>query len=228
VLYWKKKGGGAMYFLIDFENVKNAGMRGTEYLLPSDHILIFYSVNAPNIEQRHLMNIQNSSCGFEAYKLLKARKNGLDFYIATKVGELFGAKNCNRAVIVSCDQGFLAVRDFWQERSGTKNRVAVSDCVEQGIISSGEISERADRIRSYRKTVDIGNFYAAYKENQKLQELLRETFAGTAYADRVGDIEDILKAGTSPKIIYLGSLRRFGRKEGQEVYRILKNAPIDR
>ena len=126
-------------------------MFGTEHLLPDDHVIVFYSETSPAMEQRHLWNIQNSGCGFETYRLVTKRRNGLDFYIATKVGGLFGAGLCNRAVLVSCDHGFQAIRDFWQECSGTKNRVAVSDCIEQGILSSGENSKRADLIRSYRK-----------------------------------------------------------------------------
>jgi hypothetical protein len=211
-----------MYFLIDYENVKNAGMRGTEYLLPSDHVLLFYSAASPNMEQRHLTNIQRSGCGFETYKLLTKRKNGLDFYIATKVGELFGANLCQNAVLVSNDNGFKAIRDFWQERSGTKNRVALSDSIEYGVIASGEVSDRAERIRFNRKTVDIGNFYAAYRENQRLQQLLRDAFAGTAYTDRLNEIEEVFRTGKTPKVIYLNSLRQFGRKDGQEIYRILK------
>lgn len=211
-----------MYFLIDFENAKNAGMRGTEYLLPTDFVFVFYSSAACTMEQRHLMNIQNSGCGFETYKLLTKRKNGLDFYIATKVGELFGAGRCKQAVLISHDNGFQAIRDFWQECSGTKNRVAISESIEQGIITAGETSERAQRIRSLRKTVDIGNFYAAYQEREKLRRILQDAFTGTAFAGRLNEIEDILTAGNSPKVIYLDSLRRFGRKEGQEIYRILK------
>ena len=122
-----------------------------------------------------------------------------------------------------CDHGFQAIRDFWQECSGTKNRVAVSDCIEQGILSSGENSKRADLIRSYRKTVDIGNFYAAYQENIKVRKALRDTFRGTAFEPRLKEIEEIIRTGTSPKVIYLDALRRFGRKDGQKVYRMLKN-----
>lgn len=80
-----------MYFLIDYENLKNSGMRGSEHLLPTDHVILFYSAGTPTMEQRHLMNIRNSGCSFETYKLLSKGKNALDFYIATKLGELFGA-----------------------------------------------------------------------------------------------------------------------------------------
>ena len=211
-----------MYFLIDYENVHNLGMRGTEYLLPTDHVIVFYSDSSPTMESRYLNDIKNSGCGFEVCKLLTKRKNGLDFYIATKVGALFGAERCKNAVLVSNDTGFQAIRDFWQERSGTKHRVALSESIEQGIITAGENSDRAYLIRSGRKTMDIGQFHAAYQEDLKLQQALRGVFDGTAYSDRLPDIQDILKSGTSPKVIYLDSLRRFGRKDGQEIYRMIK------
>jgi len=97
-------------------------MQGTEYLLPSDYVILFYSDMVQHMEQCYLNDIQASGCGFEICKLLKQRKNGLDFYITTKLGELFGAGRTNRAVIISNDTGFQAVREYWQERFGTKNR----------------------------------------------------------------------------------------------------------
>lgn len=212
-----------MHFLVDYENVRNLGMRGTEFLLSSDCVILFYSDAALAIEQRHLQNIQHARCGFETCKLLIKRKNGLDFYIASKAGALFGAEQCRNLVIVSNDNGFQAVRDYWQERSGTKHRVALSESIEHGILTVNENSERANLIRSYRKTVDIGQFSAAYQERQRIQRTLSAAFADTEFCDRLPDIQSILEEGATPKVIYLDSLRRFGRKGGQEVYRILKS-----
>ena len=55
-----------MIFLIDYENVNNAGMRGTQYLEPSDTLIIFFSKNAHNMEKHFLLDIQNSGCVFDA------------------------------------------------------------------------------------------------------------------------------------------------------------------
>ena len=63
-----------MHFLIDYENVRNLGMRGTHWLLPTDHVIIFFSEGAPTMEQRYLNDIQESGCRFETYKLLMKRK----------------------------------------------------------------------------------------------------------------------------------------------------------
>lgn len=42
------------------------------------------------------------------------------------------------------------------------------------------------------------------------------------YADRLSEIQDLLKSGENKKIIYLSSLYKFGRKQGLEVYDRLK------
>ena len=59
-----------MYFLVDVENVKNAGLRGSEYLLPEDHVILFYSDAVPHMEARHLEDLRDSGSGFEVCKLL--------------------------------------------------------------------------------------------------------------------------------------------------------------
>ena len=100
--------------------------------------------------------------------------------------------------------------------------MALSESIEHGILAANENSERANLIRSYRKNVDIGNFDAAYQENIKLRRALEAAFEGTEYSGRLQEIQELLRPGTSPKIIYLDSLKRFGRKAGQEVYRLLK------
>lgn len=212
-----------MFFLIDYENVQNLGMRGTEYLVPTDYVIVFYSKSAPSMEQRYLDQIKSSGCGFETCKLLTKRKNGLDFYIATKVGEIFGQERSQNAVIVSNDTGFQAVRDYWQGRSGTKHRVALAETIEHGFVAAGENSERTRLIKSGRKAVDIGQFYAAYQENIKLQRAIETAFEQTEYTDRLQEIQELLRPGVSPKIIYLDSLKHFGRKAGQEIYRCLKS-----
>ncbi|MCI9375774.1 MAG: hypothetical protein HFF85_05165, partial [Oscillibacter sp.] len=40
---------------------------------------------------------------------------------------------------------------------------------------------------------------------------------------RTGEIEELLKNGKTPKIIYLDALRRFGRRDGLTVYNTLKS-----
>lgn len=211
-----------MYFLIDFENVHSQGLRGSEFLLSSDHVILYYSDSAPHIEHRHWENICKSGCGFEVCTLFKQRKNGLDFYIATKVGELFGAGLTNRAVIVSGDTGFQALRDYWQERSGTPHRIALGESIEHGIVSINENSARAAKIRSNQKMDHITNVYTIWKAERERHEALCALFRNTAYQPRLSEIESLLNAGLPPAKFYQQTLHCFGRVSGLEIYRLLK------
>ncbi|MCI8808676.1 MAG: hypothetical protein HFF84_00880 [Oscillibacter sp.] len=211
-----------MYFLIDFENVTNTGMQGTEYLESSDYVLVFYSAAVPNMEARYLEEIKASGCTFEICKLVKPRKNALDFYIATRLGEIYGGGYDGCLSIISRDDGFHAVREYWAARTDKPRQVLINDSIERSIISANKPDKRTALIHARLKSIDIGNFYSAYAESINLRGQLEEAFAGTGFSDRMGEIEDILKNGKTPKVIYLDALRRFGRKDGLEVYKTLK------
>ena len=212
-----------MYFLIDFENVKNAGMQGTEYLLPSDHVLVFYSDATPSMEKRHLEAIQRSECDFEICRLVTARKNALDFYMASRLGEVFGTGYTGSAVLITKDGGFQSIQEYWTKCAAPARRVFVEKSIERGITAAKEPDERTKQLREQVKPQDIGNFFAAYQEARKLRKLLEDTFAATEYASRTGEMEAILRNGDSARVIYLDTLRRFGRKDGLAVYRRLKD-----
>lgn len=191
-----------MHFLVDYENVRNTGMRGSEYLLQTDDLIVFFSSSASTMEARHLNNIRASGCGFE-------------------ICELFGKGECKTAVVISHDGGFKSLKEFWQERSETENRIVLSDSIEHGIVSANEQSERAAIIREGRKQKDIACTHAALQAEIKQRRLLRSVFDGSAYADRLYDIQEVLQL-SSLRLMYLESLHRFGFKAGLEVYAMLK------
>lgn len=212
-----------MYFLIDYENVKNAGMRGTDYLQANDSLILFFSKFTPNMETRYLLDIQKSGCFFDTCKLVKTQKNGLDFYIASRLGEIFGQGYRGNAVIVSKDTGFQAVKDYWTSRAKPAHKVVLSESIEQGIIAANEHDERTEQIRTGLKPADISTFFADYQEELRLRQLLQEVFSDTEYIDRTAEMEEIIKSSKTAKVVYLSTLHCFGRKDGLAVYQRLKN-----
>lgn len=215
-----------MYILVDVENVSNVGLRGSEYLLASDHVILFYSDAASHLEARYLEDIRNSGCGFEICSLVRGRKNALDFYIATRLGEIFGGGERGPALIVSRDDGFQSLRDYWSARAEPSRRVLVSENIERGIVSLNLPDQRTALIRQRMKSTDISAFHAACEERGRLRRMLEKSFAGTEFSGRTEEIEAFLnlKKESGPKVIYLDALRRFGRKNGLEVYRRLKSS----
>ena len=85
-----KKGDVAFTFLIDFENTRSRVLQGTEYLLSDDFVTIFYSQACLLIEHGRFRQIEESGCGLDIYKSQSKGKNALDFYIAFRIGEIYG------------------------------------------------------------------------------------------------------------------------------------------
>jgi len=211
-----------MYFLVDFENVRSEGLRGANYLEESDYVTIFFSNAAHSCENRYLEDIERSGCHFNTCKLKNTGKNGLDFYIATRVGEFYGSGHKDRVAIISKDQGYKAVRDYWDERLPAGNKIIISPSVERGLIASNENTDRVKCLKKQLSGTEIDVFQAGYEERMRLREILRQMFSGTDYAGKMPEIQNMMETAKTPKIIYLDSLRRFGKKQGLEIYRQIK------
>lgn len=212
-----------MLFLVDYENVGNMGMKGCHYLNASDHVIIFYSEAKMHMERRLLEDITNAGCAFEICKLCKRGKNALDFYIASRLGELFGSGYEETAVIVSHDNGFQAVRDYWDKRAPHKRRVLVSNCVEDGIVSGNENSDRTKELRHLRENLTIGGYFDDYTQKLRMREAIKNLFDGTEYEEMTGEIQKLLEEKKkTPKIIYLNCLHSFGRDRGLAIYNRMK------
>lgn len=211
-----------MYFLVDFENVRSGGLRGVDYLEANDYLTIFFSNAAHSCENRYLEDIERSGCHFDTCKLKNVGKNGLDFYIATRVGEFYGTGHKDRVAIISKDQGYKAVRDYWDVRLPANHQIILSSSVEKSLIASNENSDRVKRLKKQLAGVDIALFQAKYEERMKLQEILRQIFDGTDYDGKMWEIQDMMETGKTPKVIYPNFLHRFGRKQGLEIYSRIK------
>lgn len=212
-----------MLFLVDYENVGNTGMKGCDYLNGQDHLIVFYSEAKKHMERRTLEDITASGCTFEICKLCKTGKNALDFYIASRLGELIGEGYEGIAVIVSNDGGFGAVRDYWAQRAAHKRRILLSPCIEDGIVSGNENDERTGKLRRLREKLAIGGYHSVYAERMRIKTVLQKLFTGTQYENKIEEIQNMLEGKEkSSKVIYLNSLHLFGKKGGLEVYNKIK------
>lgn len=211
-----------VYFFIDFENVGSEGLRGAQYLLREDVVLIFYSHACEQIGQGCLHQIMESFCRLDICKLKKTGTNALDFYIATKTGQVFGSGYQGKAAIVSRDQGFTAVRDYWNSREKPSRQVILGANLEQCILSANENRSRTAQIREQLKPVKLETEFAKYEERMKIRAVLEEAFADTVYEENLGRIQELYERQSDRKILYLDSVKTFGKKDGLEIYRKMK------
>lgn len=73
------------------------------------------------------------------------------------------------------------------------------------------------------KKVSLETEFARYEERMRLRNQLEEVFKETDYDNRIEGIQKILLKKNSRKIIYLEALKTFGKKDGLEIYRRMRN-----
>ncbi len=214
-----------IHLLVDYENVHYSGLEGTEYLTPEDTLTIFYSKPCRYIPQYRMKHILDSGCKFEICELVSKRKNALDFYIASKVGEIFAEDRNANVAIVSKDNGFKSVRDYWNVRLNPSSRLVKNDTITSCIISSAEPYQRRINLQQNTSRVELIRALQIYTENEKtvrIKKQLCDTFENTEYEKLIPQIVDIVEGSNDLKNMYISSLKTFGKEKGLGVYRQLK------
>ena len=76
------------------------------------------------------------------------------------------------------------------------------------------------------KVLDLQLEFVKYEERKRIATEIRDLFLGTDYENLISQIVDIVILSDRPKILYLNTLKYFGRKAGIEVYRKIKTCDI--
>ncbi len=177
-------------FLVDFENVKSAGLVGLEDLSASDEVVILYSVNSNTISFEMHQKIMNSPACVDYYQIKRGGKNSLDFQLSSLLGYLLGSGEYSHLYVVSNDSGFDVLRDFWS------SSFIDTDCIvyRRGNLASclahSALSERENTglevfceeplPETDACTKEPFEMEAADTENQQAEEKTEEKFPDTA------------------------------------------------
>ena len=104
-------------YLVDFENIGYNSLKGIEKLPEGDQVHLFYSSNADKLTFDIHLCINASKARVFYYKVETGAKNALDFQLATYLGSLTAANPDENYFIVSNDDGFHYIIQFWKQRS---------------------------------------------------------------------------------------------------------------
>ncbi len=104
------------YFLIDYENTGESGLKGIRELGADSCTVIFYSENADKISFEMHQTLCCCKTKLEFRKVYTGKKNALDFQLSTYLGFLIATNPENHFFIVSKDNGYRVVMDFWKEK----------------------------------------------------------------------------------------------------------------
>lgn len=108
-------------FLVDFENVHTAGLKGQNYL--KDAVIhVFFSSNTCNqpqitLDLHELYELQRQHVTLKFHETIKGH-NALDFQLTSYLGLLIDRAPSTEQTnfyIVSKDKGYTCLNDFWQQ-----------------------------------------------------------------------------------------------------------------
>lgn len=215
-----------MYFMIDFENTGSSGLKGVEYLTEEDKLCIFFSQCCGKIEKGVLRQILESRCDVDGIKLVKNGKNALDFYIASKLGEVFGSGYDGRVAIVSKDKGFKAVQDYWKQSDRCRQNIVLNATIEQCIAAANEDNERTRKIQEDIKAVTLDQLLAEAGKRNRLYRQVQDKIRDSGREEDIAVIVDILETKESRREQYISCLRFFGRESGRRIYQKIKEIPM--
>lgn len=214
--------GGIVHILVDYENVSNDGLIGTEYLNRDDRVTVFYSDTNTTIQKGFFNDLAKKAGSFDTVKLKQVRRNGLDFYIATRIGQLLETNPDEKILIISKDQGYLAVTDYCEKYAGMREKIQLAETIEAGLLVIDGDTERRRKILDNRNVVSLEMEYALYNERNALYRQIAELLSNTPYMDAIDQIFGIMEYSSTPKEKYAATLHAFGIRRGQEIYRIMK------
>lgn len=139
-------------FLIDYENVADAGVVGVDTLTADDTVIIFYGSKIKSVAYESLIAITSSAASIEHLKAEKTAKNYLDFQLTTYLGYKLGKEHFDEICVVSKDSGFDAVVDFWMEKGYSIRRQDAVVVTEKPAASEEKPKQTHSRNKSSSKS----------------------------------------------------------------------------
>jgi hypothetical protein len=190
-------------------------------------LYIYISGACKKISQKQLDQIKQSGCEWHCYYLDKASPNANDFRIVSELSYLIGAGYEGDVIIISNDKGFNAVTSYMGKHEEHPFNVQRSNSLARAIMMTTDRPGRHRRsalIYESQET-DIMEAYKNYQSKKEFRTKMEQAFADTELLPLVPQIMELFENNKdSVKQLYLTALKQFGRKNGLEIYRVLKNA----
>lgn len=115
------------FYLVDYENVTTDGLQGIDWRTSADEIIIFYSEHADRLSFDLHQRINESKAQITYIKVAACKKNALDFQLVTYLGYLIARHPNDSFYIISKDNGFQNVVNFWADRNVTVTQLGALD-----------------------------------------------------------------------------------------------------
>ena len=215
-----------IHFLVDYENVHYAGLRGVDFLNEYDRLTIFYSDKCPNIIKRDLDTIKSSGCPLDTCRLLHHGKNALDFYIAVRVGEEIAKVGEDKLtiVIVTKDRGFDVILDYCKMRKSNCT-IITAPTIEQGIMNIKGTDTRKELAIDKTSQVHFSKVNNNVPKKEKSESVSTDIIKSAGMVGMVDakKLEDVMNAKyDNGRGLYFAFIKEFGKVRGGALYETMK------
>ena len=216
-----------MIYLIDFENVHEEGFSSLGRLGEKDSVYCFFTKNVAKISMSALAGMRSGQLHFvEA----ESGKQSLDLALVSYLGYLIGTKSQEQCFeIVSNDNGFQKVADFWNKRSnGTRVRVRkIAEQKQKSDNGKGQAS-LTQAVVPQDIEVTANRSVAGTPEEAKptdpaVIDALTSAGINTATADfLLTQVEKYRSDKNFKQLVYRAVVKKFGQKAGTQIYNSAK------
>lgn len=177
------------YYLIDYENVNSSGLKGCDKLESSDHIIIFFTQNAKNLDMTDIADHGNSK--LEMINV-PAGNQSADMRICSYLGYLAGKYEANKCniIIVSKDKDYDDVINYWKEKSNLNisRKQQISKQTKKNTDKKEESTKSKEPSKESSKESGINKT----KLNQEVMKAVREAGFNSSIANTVAQISTSL------------------------------------
>lgn len=182
-----------MYFLVDYENVNNGGLKGVENLSASDKVLCFYREN-DTISFSTVKKLEKTKAQKD-YILVNAKtKNAVDFQIVACLGSLC-AKNPNeKFFIISNDGGYDVAIEYLCKNEGV---TSILRCPRISVCQNGADYTTENEVKKLvpkyaDKAAEIAEVIDKYKTRSAINNNLMKLFSSAEVGEIYKKIKPLL------------------------------------
>ena len=203
------------YFLIDYENVNVAGFDGLSNLTAEDVVIVFYTENAETLTFDLHTKINESKAKIQFQKVSAKSKNALDFQLCSYLGYLIRGKidNKNRYYIVSKDNGYSVLSEYWSKQRGEKV-LSVLNLKKDSV-------KPAETIKQETSTNQPSQPVA--KSTNKSSELEKSLSGIVKNKNDIAEISKILNESKDKIEVHNRLQKKFDSQKAGEIYRATKS-----
>jgi len=198
---------------------------GVDALSENDEVVIFYSVNADTVSFELLHKLMFCKAKLNYYKIRRGGRNALDFQLSTYLGFLVSSRADTEFYIISKDNGFDFVIDFWESGClDVKPSVKRFHNVKAALASVNAPSRQTSQQVATQQVVASQQVAPQIVEVRVELPLMEAATDQIAEQDVESDvIEKMLSESESPHELYIKAVKKFGQKKGVEIYRDIKS-----